>query len=347
MNNQLKQTSAIALHIFVVLMMCRSAALSAKSKKFFTEEGLRLSKIIKKLEPLMKNHYIKEITLKEDTSQEHQLGSTEIFKGHIKKGAIVYDIKSDEPYLISRDLYVLAQTRAKISYLTYLYDKEGKKIKFIALSEDVQNVTQQLKTTATPQKLTTYPPNTTKYLLDKHLILQNSINMHFEFINIPYLSELFGTKTGMVSGNRIEFKSFYDWDFPINLGMSLSVATSTWLEDESEMSWTATYLGPVARLDIKFSDTFDLSFQFSFQKALNSKASNMSSAFLFYNDVIQLGIEGIYETQFGNIIFGLNYRQQKLKLKKDNYLQVSTTTSEQGTLFSIGGAIGYGFDIDL
>jgi len=281
---------------------------------------------------------------------------TEIYRAVLRDRAIVYDLNTNESSVVYRKAFVFAQEETAGGETIFIYDKTKQK-RYKTNSINVVSIEEDLNLQANPSVYKEYAPPTQYHSKDTRLALDNYINFHGEYMRDQYLADLFTSllpagqtlksDTFYAYGRRLEFKTFYVWDFPIQFGINLNYQEGSWLGDAEGLIWRSAFFGPVAQYTFYRSSVMNLNLHVSFQQSFFFRASSQTQNFSFdySTNALEVNLNSIWPTEYGRIVVGASFRQTNASLKETTV--ELRREPERGTMDSVSLLLGYNFDWDI
>lgn len=281
---------------------------------------------------------------------------TEIYRAVLRDRAIVYDLRTNEGRVVYRKAFVFAQEETAGGETIFIYDKTKQK-RYKTHSINVVSIEEDLNLQTIPSVYREYGPPMQYHSKDVRLSLDNYINFHGEYMRDQYLADLFtsllppGTElqsnTFYAYGRRLEYKTFYVWDFPVQFGINLNYQEGNWLGEAQGLIWRSAFFGPVAQYTWYRSETVLLNMHLSFQQSFFFKASSSSEDFSFSysTNALEVNFNSIWPTSYGRIVVGVSFRQAHASLKETSV--ELRRNSARGTMDSASLLLGYNFDWNI
>ncbi|MEK6626591.1 MAG: hypothetical protein AABY86_16610 [Bdellovibrionota bacterium] len=281
---------------------------------------------------------------------------TEIYRAVLRDHAIVYDLHTKKGSIVYRKAFVFAQEETAGGETIYIYDKTKQK-RYKTNSINVISIEEDLNLQSIPSVYKEYAPPTQYHSKDTRLSLDNYLNFHGEYMRDQYLADLFtsllpagttlSSNTFYAYGKRLEYKSFYVWDFPIQFGINLNYQEGNWLGDAEGLIWRSAFFGPVAQYTFYQNETVRWNVHVSFQQSFFFKATSSSQnfAFTYSTNAMEVNLNSIWSTSYGRIVIGAGLRQANASLEKTTV--ELRRDSERGTMDSASFLLGYNFDWNI
>lgn len=263
------------------------------------------------------------------------------YRALIKRGTRLFSLDLENIYLVSRDTIAMANEIVKGGSLAFVYNRAGDP-KYVAISKSIEKIEEHFDLKNPIDATVEYHKSYKHKIQDYELAIEHSFNFHFEDVKAIFFAEVLnGTSTGG-SANRVEYRAFFPWEFPIEFGVSTSFQDGRYdnFSGNQVADWNAVYVGPYIRtllfedpksyrfhanLGIEKSLYFDVSESFQM-------STNLWSAF------------GELEKKIGQekILFSLGYRSMRGHIKRSIIGNISENTTRR-RIQSIDFSIGYRF----
>jgi len=281
---------------------------------------------------------------------------TEIYRAVLRENSVVHDLKTGRSFTIHRKAYIFAQEEVAGGEVIFVYDKNKQK-RFKTNSINVVSIESDLDLKAKPKNYQEFKAPTQYQTKDTTLRLDNFVNFHYEYLQDEYLGDLFssllpaGTQlesnTFYAYGTRFELKSFYKWDFPIEFGVNLNYQEGAWQGQAKGLVWRSVFFGPVAQYTLMKNENFSFNVQVSFQQSFFFKARSLTDNFTFNysTNALELGLNTIWPTRFGDFVIGGSYRRAQASLKETTI--PLERNSERGLMQSWSIILGYNFEWEI
>lgn len=258
----------------------------------------------------------------------------------IREGTRLYTLNLDEVFTVSRDIIATANEIVKGGNLVFIFDKLGKP-RFIAISKKIEKIEEHLNLEKTLDARIEYKRNYQHKIQDYQLEIEHSFNFHIEDIKAIFFAEIFnGTSTG-ARANRVEYRAFFPWEFPIDFGVSTSFQDGRYSNfSESDVAdWNAVYVGPYLRTILDETESYKLFANIGIEKSLYF---DVAESFQLSTNVWSTVFEGEFKFDNEIILFSLGYRSMRGHIKKSIIGDIEKNTTRR-KIQSIDFSIGYRF----
>lgn len=262
------------------------------------------------------------------------------YRALIKRGVRLYSLDLEEVFIASRDVIAMANEIIKGGSLAFIFNNEGKS-KYIAVSREIEKIEEHFELEKKLDAKIEYRREYKHKVQDYELKLEHSLNFHIEDIKAVFFAEIFnGTSTG-ARANRVSYRLFFPWEFPIDFGLSTSFQDGSYdnFENNQIADWNAVYVGPYIRTVIDKSESYRLLANVGIEKSVYF---DVAESFQMSTNLWAAGIE--LETKFGNelFLFSLGYRSLRGHIKRSIIGEIEENTTRR-KIRSIDFSIGYRF----
>lgn len=294
--------------------------------------------------------YIKAKELKQKV-EISDIVSSGTYLSTILSGSYLENIEGTEIYKLNRDINVYVYKKTDGGDYKYIVDKKNN-LRYKTLRKNVEDVSAVADLNTKPQTYSEVETNHFYKSYDDIKMIKTQFNLHREMINSRYLMEIAESRyDNPSSSTRLEGIAFFQWNFPIELGISANYQTATFETVNSTPAYYRSWnLGPVMRFDLIHDDgityKMNLSYQHAAAATLTYKLYETEYVTLLSNNSFQVGFEGQTKNSIGNFCFGLTYRRQWISVKKtvDENLKLGARSRNAD---SIGLFIGQDFNFNL
>jgi hypothetical protein len=258
----------------------------------------------------------------------------------IKRGVRLYSLDLDETFLVSRDTVAMANEIVKGGNLAFVFDKQGNP-KYIVISRHIEKIEEHLELESTLDARIEYKRNYRHKIQDYELELEHSLNFHIEDVKAVFFAEIFnGSSTG-ARANRVEYRAFFPWEFPIDFGFSTSFQDGRYsnFSGVDVADWNAVYVGPYIRTTLDSSDNYKLFASLGIEKSMYF---DVAESFQMSTNLWSAVFEGEFKIQHERILFSLGYRSMRGHIKKSIIGDIEENTTRR-KIQSIDFSIGYRF----
>lgn len=269
------------------------------------------------------------------------------FRAVLRAGAELQKLSDQSFVKTNRSIYVQAKLHQEGSPFTYLLNTKGEQVyltRTVNLSS-LQEVT-TLYPTTDPTEI--YSNKTPFRSVDKIWLLETKISLHLESTDAFYLSTFHRVEESSASSQKLQVESFFDGDFPVDVGLSLSFQTGTLGEsiDPDRVSFNGVYFGPVIKRQLGKTEKSSFDIFLKAEKSLGLSSEDQFFQNSFSSNVYSLGADWTYETFIGKFFIGALYRQQQLSLKDTTDPALRIPSSKE-SLSGFGVFAGYRFTVTL
>ncbi len=268
------------------------------------------------------------------------------YRVYIKPGSLLKKIDRAESVKLPRGIYayVLDRDLLRRDHLN-VYDKKGNPL-YIVDSDDIVEIESGIALFPNPKADARYPIASTFQASNKHIYFDTQFNVHFDQIKTSKFSEINGQDNNNAVGNRFEVKTKVLALFPVDFGLSVNFESSTWSSNFQDVSLSIFSFGPFLQKSFYEEDNFQAFIHFGAEVAPIYKTQSPGIEDNFDGVLLDLGFEGIWETQYGKWSLGTHYRRHDLTLNNgDNKTQI--LVPENFTINSFGFMVGYKYDWKL
>ena len=263
------------------------------------------------------------------------------YRALIKRGSRLYSMNLNEVYLVSRDTIAMANEITKGGSLAFIYNKNGE-AKYIAVSKSIEKIEEHFDLNNYLDATLEYKRTYKHKIQDYNLELEHSFNMHFEDVKAIYFAEVFnGTSTGG-RANRVEYRVFFPWEFPIEFGLSTSFQDGRYdnFSGTQVADWNAVYAGSYIRTKLlEEPQSYRFHALFGIEKSLYF---DVSESFQMSTNLWSAIGELEYQIGKEKILFSIGYRSMRGHIDRSIIGDI-TQNATRRRIQSIDFSIGYRF----
>ena len=191
-----------------------------------------------------------------------------------------------------------------------------------------------------------YPPPTIQNGFNERFYFDTQFNLHLDNVDISQLSSLYTQNASSTIGNRLELRTLYNSELPVNFGLSLNYQTASWDNDTDNIHLSILSLGPQIQHYIYEDEEKALSLHLGAEYAPIYKTTSGESTEKYKAVVLDLGLEALWGTRFGKWSAGAHFRRHDLTLTSSTRANV-IALPEEIIINSIGAMLGYKYEWEL
>ena len=268
------------------------------------------------------------------------------YRVYIKPNTVLKKIKGGERLLLENGIfaYVLDRDFIKRDFIN-VYDQKGNPLYEIK-SEDMVEFESDIALFPNHKANTKYPIPSTFQAANKNLYFDTQFNIHFDQINTKKFSEINSEDNTSSIGNRFEIKTKVLALFPVDFGISVNYESSTWSNNFEDVSLSIFSFGPYLQKSFYEEDNFQAFVSLGAEVAPIYKTKSTFIEDDFDGILIDLGIEGLWETQYGKWSLGTHYRRHDITLTSGEN-KGAQVVPENIYIDTFGIMIGYKYEWKL
>lgn len=268
------------------------------------------------------------------------------YKVYLKPGSILTDLQTHQEQQIPRGIYAyVLETNPLRRDHFIVYDK-NMKAAFETTALGIVEIEKDITILPNIDARTIYPPPSVFRANNKNAFFDTQFNMHLENINATAFNSLYKTEFSSSLGKRFEFRTLFSSELPVNFGVALNYQTASWSDKNSNMNFSAISFGPHLQHYIyedekrAFSLLMGCEFSPTYKTSTNEFTDKYSAV------ILDLGIEILWQADFGKLSAGAHFRRHDLKLNSTSRPNISPLP-EDIIVNSIGAMLGYKYEWDL
>jgi len=268
------------------------------------------------------------------------------YRVYIKPGAILKKISDKHSYALPRGIYafVLDRDYSRQENL-FVYDKKGNPL-YEVDGNDIVEIESDIALFPTSKADIRYPIPSTFKASNKQFYFDTQFNVHFDQISTSKLSELNDQNINSAIGNRFEIKTKLLTLFPVDFGITVNFESSTWSSEIEDVSLAIFSFGPYIQKSLYEEDNFSFFLNIGAELApiYETKSTNYKDK--FQGVLLDLGADGLWDTQYGKWSLGVHYRHHDLTLLNGENKN-TPLVPENFAISTIGLIIGYKYEWKL
>jgi hypothetical protein len=256
------------------------------------------------------------------------------FRGVLRAGSILEDLKTGEKSTTKINLLVSVATKSSTDRDCFIYDRLNKP-RYMTEIKNIQDLEKDL--TIFPQS----PDNSLN--IEKHFTREYDFNIehHPKIFIENYSGEFFNdyydtNQPQVIKATRFQWASYYQTKPRLNPGFSIDYQQGNIQSSElaESFDWSSFYFGPALKFYYKTWGSLGL----MLQKSLNFHGETTTNKVVFTSDKIALTGD-IYYMDFS---FGISLERQRMSVDRSEQAFALDNDSRQMSIFSFN--FGYHFD---
>jgi len=262
------------------------------------------------------------------------------YRVYIKPQSILNKINGNEGFVTTRGVYAYVIDRDFYKKDKMLvFDKKGNPI-YEVDSEDVVLFDKDIALYPNPKADTRYPIAQTYQATNKNLYLNTEFNIHFDQIKTTKFSEINNQENEDAVGNRFEIKSKVLSLFPVDFGVTFNYESSTWSSNFTDVALDIFSFGPFLQKTFYEENNFQALVSFGAEVAPIYRVQSLGINDHFNGLLLDFGLDGTWETQYGKWSLGTHYRRHDMTLNNTEN-KVQPFAPSNFIINSYGFMIGY------
>ncbi len=268
------------------------------------------------------------------------------YRVYIKPGAILKKINEKKSFALPRGIYAFVLDRDfNRQEDLYVYDKKGNPL-YEVDGNDIVEIESDIALLPNPKADTRYPIPSTFKAFNKHFYFDTQFNVHFDQISTNKFSELNTQENSRAVGNRFEIKTKALTLFPVDFGITVNYESSTWSSEFEDVSLAILSFGPFIEKSIYEEDKFSVFLNFGAEVAPLYRTKSVNFKDDFQGLLVDLGADGLWDTEYGKWSLGAHYRYHDLTLLNGENKN-SQVVPRNFIISTIGMMIGYKYEWNL
>lgn len=252
---------------------------------------------------------------------------------YIKSGTTLYRLKDNEPFVLTKDIYLKVFKREDEHNFRYLRGKDGS-ISYRVSSSYVHSIEKELALYEPPTRFTPAPANIVRTEYDRKLRLVPEFAAYAGIVQARFIKDLFNdseARTGNM--NQYGLHYFTNWNLPVKVGGAVHYERSSYnLASDGLVFYQALSIGPQFRT--QDFELFETSWRLTTQirvspfAQLRGETSRGNVKFKFNSTDLMTTVEHPWNNRWGQFVIGAFHQAQWLNFK-DQTETVSVRSSNQ------------------
>lgn len=227
-----------------------------------------------------------------------------------------------------------------------IFDENGKAL-YETSALNIGEVENDLRILPGYQADVVYPAPDTFKTNDKVFSLDTFFNVHMDNLLTEDFNSVYSDNLSSVTATRFELRSLYTRnDFPVEFGANLNYQSTSWRNDFDQVRLSIFSFGPVFQYGFFEEENLKISGIMGAEFAPVYRTSSGESKETYKAMLFDIGVEGVWKTQYGNWLLGSHFRKHDISLEKTTRPQVNPTIGKM-TITSLGLMVGYKHEWDL
>ena len=266
---------------------------------------------------------------------------------YIKSGATLVTLEDEKEFKTNKGIYAkVLEVDPAYRDKFYVYNKEGK-AKYIVYAKDIVEIQDDINLLPGETGDITYPAPSRFKETESILHLESEFSFNLEEIDLSALDNYLHNNVSGVVSPRFHLNTHVTTLLPVFMGMNLNYQEGSWVDNNSNASKISIFsFGPEIKYQMIKNDNFSLSFITSIEFCPIYQVKTSSDTFNFSSYVWDLGLINEFNTSYGKINFGFDYRKHYVTLKTSN-MPSNTYAPNVLDISSIGLSLGYKVDWEL
>ena len=268
------------------------------------------------------------------------------YRVYLKPGTTLTRLSDKKNFSIEKGIYAhVLETNPMRRDHFIVYNKAGKPV-YETLSDGIVEIEKDIQILPNVDAEISYPPPSSLKANNKYAFLDTQFNVHLDRLQMSPLNSIYSQELDSAVGNRFEVRTLYTSELPVNFGLSLNYQTATWENDIDEVKLSILSFGPQIQRYIYQEEKLAISLHLGGEFAPIYRTSSGDSVERYKAILFDLGIEAMWQTDFGKWSLGSHYRRHDLTLTSSTRAG-SNPVPEELIINSIGAMVGYKYEWDL
>ena len=268
------------------------------------------------------------------------------YKVYLKEGTILIKLKDKTNHVISRGIYAHVLEIDPLKRDRFIvYDKTMRPV-FETSALGVVEIEKDIAILPDIDAETIYPAPTVFKANNKNAFFDTQFNFYIDNINLAPLNNFYESEVKSALGTRFEVRTLYSSDLPVNFGLNLSYQTANWPIEDDTVKFSALSFGPHIQRYVYQEEKMAVSLILGAEYSPLLQTTSEEFKFKYHAIMLNLATEFLWQTDYGKISAGINYRKYDLNLINLPNKEISVSP-EDISLFSIGVMVGYKYEWDL
>ena len=268
------------------------------------------------------------------------------YKVYLKPGTVLTSLKDKTDQRITRGIYVFVLETSPLKRDHFIvYDKAMKPV-FETTALGIVEIEKDLAILPNIDAETIYPAPSVLKSNNKNAFFDTQFNLHFDSIGAASFNTLYGTELTSTLGTRVEIRTLYNSELPVNFGLALSYQTASWSDENGDMKLSALSFGPHIQHYIYEEKEMAVSLILGAEYSPNYQTSTGEFIDKYNAVMLDLGAEVLWQTNLGKWSAGAHFRRHDLSLNSSSRTNIELNP-EDVTVNSIGAMLGYKYEWEL
>jgi hypothetical protein len=268
------------------------------------------------------------------------------YRVFIKAGSFLTDLKTDKDFILEKGMYALVLENNSAKRDKFLvYDKSEKPI-YETSALSILEIEDEIRLLPNHRADVTYPAQSTLKSYNTYAFLDTQVNFHIDQLSTSPLDPIYKQNLQSALSNRIELRTVYSSELPVNFGLALNFQSAYWQNEFQDINLTILSFGPHFQRYIYEVNDFAVSLHLGAEYAPYYRSTANINTDDFNAVIFNFGAETLWNTKHGKWTFGAHYRRHDATLKSSNRLDINETPREI-IIHSLGIMIGYKYEWNL
>lgn len=236
------------------------------------------------------------------------------YQVYIKPGSVLTRLSDKKNVSLPKGIYAyVLETSPTRREIFVVYDKNGKPA-YETTSHGIVEIDKDIQILPNVDAEISYPPPSTLKSDNKEALFDTQFNLHLDQLQMSAVNSIYSQELETAFSNRYELRTMYVSELPINFGLGLNYQIAYWENDVDEVKLSALSFGPQLQRYIYAEETMAISLFIGAEYAPLYRTSSGSSVENFKAMLLDIGTEIMWETYFGKWSLGAHYRRHDLTL---------------------------------
>ncbi len=269
------------------------------------------------------------------------------YRVYLKPGTVLARLSDKKSFVIERGIFAnVLETNPSRRDHFLVYDKKGKPV-YEVLVDGMVEIEKDVRVLPNVNAEISYPPPAELQTNNDYAFFDTQFNLHLDRLGMSPFNTIYKNQDATSAlGNRFELRTLYSSELPVNFGLSLNYQTASWETQTDQIKISILSFGPQIQRYVYEEENVAVSLHVGGEYAPIYKTSSGLFSEKYQAVVFDVGVETLWATYFGKWSLGAHYRRHNLTLKNTNR-PATNPVPEELVINSIGAMVGYKYEWDL
>ena len=266
---------------------------------------------------------------------------------YLKPGTVLTRLSDRKNSVLEKGIYTkVLETNYKKRDLFYVYNDKNEAV-YETTAKGIVEVEQDYNIHPLQVADVSYPPPSKFQTMDKTFRFESVFGLHIDNLNTLNLNNIYSDNLSSILAPRFEGRTLYTrLDYPFSLGANLNYQNASWKNDVDRVRLSILSYGPLFQYRVIEQDEITVTALVGAEFAPIYRSSSGAYKENYKALLYDVGLEGVWDTEYGKFNFGSHYRMHRLSLKSTDRPMTNPQIG-QIKVKSIGFMLGYNYDWSL